>query len=119
VVGIALAVFATYRGYTHALDEAINPGMGIINIAAEFISHSIYVYFLAGTIPWICRNVSVKKRRARKVAAIPIFGFAITLVAYTAADMILNPASTEYGFILSIILGFVLMLAAVLLEWKS
>jgi len=92
---------------------------GWVNVAAEFISHSVYYFFLAGTIPWIARNVSTKKRRARKIAAIPLFGFAITMVAYTATDMILNPAATEYDFVLSIILGFVLLLAAVLLEWKG
>jgi putative membrane protein len=116
VVGIAIAIFAIYRGYSNAVDAL---GLGWVNIAAEFISHSVYYLFLAGTIPWIARNVSTKKRRARKIAAIPLFGFAITMVAYTAVDMILNPAATEYGFILSIILGFILLLAAVLLEWKG
>ncbi|MCX6815010.1 MAG: DUF373 family protein [Candidatus Aenigmarchaeota archaeon] len=116
VVGIAMAIFAAYRGYSHAI-EALN--LGIINVAAEFISHSVYLFFLAGTIPWIGRNVNVKKKRSRKIAAIPLFGFAITLVAYSATDMILNPAATEISFILSIILGFVLLLAAILLEWKG
>ena len=74
---------------------------------------------MGGTIAWVSRNVSVKKRRGRKIAAIPLFGFAITLVAYMAADLILSPASTGFNFILSIVIGFGMLLAAIILEWKG
>jgi putative membrane protein len=116
VVGLAFAVLATYRGYFGALSQS---GMGMFEIAAGFISQSAYLYFMGGTIAWVSRNVSVKKRRARKIAAIPLFGFAITLVAYMAADLILNPASTGFNFILSIVIGFGMLLGAIILEWKG
>jgi putative membrane protein len=116
VVGIAFAALATYRGYFGVLEA---PNTGIFQLAAEFVSHSAFFYFMGGTIAWVSRNVSVKKRRAGRIAAIPLFAFAVTIVAYTAADLILNPASTGLNFILSIVTGFGMLLAAIILEWKS
>lgn len=116
VVGIAFAALATYRGYFGALAQS---AMGMFEIAAGFVTHSVYLYFMGGAIAWVSRNVSVKKRTARKIAAIPLFAFAISLVAYTAADLILNPASTGFIFILSIVIGFIMLLAAIILEWKG
>ena len=116
VVGMAFAALATYRGYFGALAQS---GMGIFEIAAGFIIESVYLYFMGGSIAWVSRNVSVKKRSARRIAAIPLFAFAMSLVAYTAADLILTPASTGLNFILSIVAGFGMLLAAIILEWKG
>jgi C4-dicarboxylate transporter DctQ subunit len=63
--------------------------------------------------------VAYKSLESFVLAAIPLFGFAITMVAFTATDIIINPSVSEFSFILSIIVGFVLLLAAVLLEWKG
>ncbi|HJW96646.1 MAG TPA: DUF373 family protein [archaeon] len=115
VVGIAFMSLAIYRGYFAVLSYL---NAGIMEITAQFISNSAFLFFMAGTVAWIGRNVSHKKRSARRVAAIPLFSFAITLVAYTAAEVILNPGNMGLSFILSIIGGFVLMLAALILEWK-
>jgi uncharacterized membrane protein len=115
VVGMAFLVLGAYRGYFTILDY---PNMGVIETIAYAISRSVFLFFMAGTVAWIGRNVSLKKRRARSIAAIPLFGFAITLVAYTAADVILNSSSMGLNFILSIIAGFGLLMAAILLEWK-
>ena len=116
VVGMAFAALATYRGYLGILES---PNTGMFQLAAEFVSHSVFFYFMGGTIAWVSRNVSVKKRRGRNIAAIPLFGFAISLVAYMAADLIMNPASTGLNFILSILIGFGMLLAAIILEWKG
>jgi len=116
VVGIAFAALATYRGYIGILEA---PSPGFFQIAAEFVSHSVFFYFMGGTIAWMSRNVSVRKRSARKIAAIPLFAFAITIVAFMAAELILNPASTGLNFILSILVGFGMLLAAIILEWKG
>jgi len=116
VVGMAFAALATYRGYFGALAQS---GMGIFEIAAGFIIESVYLYFMGGSIAWVSRNVSVKKRSARRIAAIPLFAFAMSLVAYTAADLILTPASTGLNFILSIVAGFGMLLVAIILEWKG
>jgi putative membrane protein len=116
VVGMAFAALATYRGYFGALAQS---GMGIFEIVAGFVTQSVYLYFMGGTAAWVSRNVSVRKRRARRIAAIPLFAFAMSLVAYMAADLILNPASTGLNFILSIVIGFGMLLAAIILEWKG
>jgi putative membrane protein len=116
VVGMAFAALATYRGYFGALAQS---GMGVFEIAAGFVIESVYLYFMGGSIAWISRNVSVRKRGAMRIAAIPLFAFAMSIVAYTAADLILNPASTGLTFILSIVAGFGMLLAAIILEWKG
>ena len=116
VAGLLLVAIATYRGYLIALESS---AMGPIETAAGFVNRTIFIYFMGGTIAWVARNTSVKKRSKGKIAAIPLFGFAITLVAYTASQMILNPGLMSLTFILSIIGGFFLMLAAVILDWKG
>jgi hypothetical protein len=69
-------------------------------------------------VAWVGRGVSHQKNR-RKVAAVPIFGFAISLVIYNAAELILQPEISVINFILSIIIGFALLFVALVLEWKS
>jgi len=116
VVGMTLFVLATWRGYFGILEHS---GSGMLEMAAGFVTHSVYLYFLGGTIAWTGKSATLKKRRPGRIAAIPLFGLAITLVAYTASEVIINPASTGLYFILSIVGGFILMLAAVILEWKG
>jgi len=116
VVGMAFTALATYRGYFGAMAQS---SMGVFEMAAGFIIESVYFYFMGASIAWMSRNVSVRKRSARRIAAIPLFGFAVSIVAYTAADLILNPASTGLNFILSIVAGFGMLLAAIILEWKG
>ena len=67
---------------------------------------------------WIGKGISSKKRSARRIASIPIFGFALTMVVHSGANLILEPNIPIYNFILSIVAGFVLLFAAVYIEKK-
>ncbi len=116
IVSMVFCALGMYRGYTSAL-EWLN--IGIFETGAGFVSASVYFFFIAGTIAWIGRNVHTKKRSGRKIAAIPLFGFAISLVIYNAAELILKPESFAFNFLFSIVFGFSLLFVAVLLEWKG
>ncbi len=117
IVGIALGILATYRGFI-SLEPFLS--IGIFESAAAFVFSSIYFYFLAGAVAWIGRNVGLKKkRRIRNVIAVIIFGFAISLVVYNAAELIINPDLSIFNFIISIILGFILIFIALMIELKG
>ena len=115
VLGIVFAALAAYRGYTLMTDWLV---MGIFETIASFLSASIYYFWLAGAVAWIGRGISRKTRSARRVASIPIFGFAVTLVVHSGANLILQPDTPIYNFILSIVVGFILLFAAVYIEKK-
>ncbi|MEM5812707.1 MAG: DUF373 family protein, partial [Candidatus Aenigmatarchaeota archaeon] len=105
VAGMCLAALATYRGFLGVMEQ---PAIGIFETAATFLVHSAFLYFMGGTIAWIGRNVSVKKRTMGKTASIPLFGFAITIVTYSASQSILKN-STGIDFIYSLIVGFAVL----------
>ncbi|MBL7206514.1 MAG: DUF373 family protein [Candidatus Aenigmarchaeota archaeon] len=115
MIGIAFFLLATYRGYTTMLEFL---SIGIFETVASFISASIYFYFISGAGIWIARNVKDMSRSGRRVVAVVLFGFAIALVVYNATELIIKPALPFWNFVGSIIIGFVLMFIAVLLEWK-
>jgi len=117
IVAIAFTVLASYSGYI-ALTEWLN--IGFFESISGFVTASVFFYFLAGAIAWIGRSVSLgsEKRSGSKIVSVPIFGFAISLVIYTAADMILTPQISMLTFIFSIVIGFGMMFAALLIEWK-
>ena len=115
IITIAFLVFATYSGYT-----ATNgfTGENIFEISSTFVSASIYMYYLAAAFAWVGRNVGNKKRSIRTIIAVALFGLAVAVVIYSAAQLIANPSLSLLDFILSIILGFLLLFVAVLIEWK-
>jgi putative membrane protein len=115
VLGIIFAGLAAYRGYTFMTDWFV---MGFFETIAAFLSASVYYFWLAGAVAWVGKGVSSKSRSARRIASIPIFGFAVTLVIHSGANLILQPDSPIYNFILSIVVGFVLLFAAVYIEKK-
>jgi len=116
IVAIAFAVFATYRGYEVMLNWL---NTGFFEIASSFVSASIYFYFLAAAVAWTGRNIGTKKRRARDVAAVVIFGLAVSIVINSAAQLILEPSLSIFSFIVSIMFGFLLLFMALMIEWKS
>jgi len=89
-------------------------------VVSAFIVASIYIYFLAGAIAWIGRSISMgaRKRSGRKIVSVPIFGFAVSLVVYNAANIILVPQISILTFIFSIVAGFGLMFVALFIEWR-
>ncbi len=115
VLGIVFAGLAAYRGYTVMTDWLV---VGIFETAAAFLSASAYYFWLAGAVGWVGKGISSKTRSARRIASIPIFGFAVTMVIHSGANLILQPQYPIYDFILSIVVGFVLLFAAVYIEKK-
>ncbi len=115
LIAIVFAVLATYRGYEVITDWI---GIGLFETVSAYTSASIYFYFLAGASAWIGRGVNREKSRG-KLISMPVFGFAVSLVIYNAAELILSPEAQAMNFIYSIIMGFGLLFAALLIEWKS
>lgn len=116
---VMTAVFfalASYRGYLGIL-EAIETG--IFEIIAGFLSASVFFFFLSGTLAWIGRSIRVEDRSIKKVVSVTIFGFSIAWVVFNSAELILRPEISAFNFILSIVLGFILIFIALLIEWKA
>jgi len=77
---------------------------------------SIYIYFISFAALWLGRNLGVRKRGWKKILAVIIFGFAVSIVVYSAGELIVKPSVTFVDFAITIAAGFVLMLVAFLLE---
>jgi len=115
LISIVFIIFASYEGYT-----SIEPMQdeNVFTVCAVFVSSSVYLYFIAGALAWIGRNIGTKKRNLRTVISVALFGFAVSLVIYSAAQLIANPLMPMLQFIISIIVGFCLLFLAVIIEWK-
>lgn len=116
IVAIAFASLATYRGYS-VMTEWLN--VGLFEMISSYVSASVYLYYVSLAMLWVGRNISVKKRRARNIMSVGVFGFAVSLVIYNASELILMPEISMYNFIFSIVFGFVLIFIALLIEWKK
>ena len=115
IVGLAIAALASYRGYEAALGW-INTG--ILETASAFTAASVYFFFLAGAFAWIGRSISVEERSVKGILGVIVFGFAVSLVVYNAAQLIIQPELSLINFLGSIGLGFILIFVAIILEWK-
>jgi putative membrane protein len=116
IVGIALFILASVRGYDAAI-QWIN--IGVFETAASFVLSSIYFFYLGGIIAWIGHSMSSVKRSGKTVVSVTIFGFAVSFVIFNAANIILNPNISMFNFVLSILIGFALIFAALAIELKK
>ena len=108
-------MLASYRGYTVMQDWLV---LGMFETVASFLSASIYYFWVAGAMGWIGKMVGMKKRSASRAVSIPMFGFAISLVIHSGAQLILEPSTSIYTFVSSIVAGFILLFTAVYIEKK-
>ncbi len=115
IIGILFTVLASYRGY-NAMQNWL--AMGLFETIAAFLSASVYYYWIAGTMAWLGKSIGTKKRSVSRAISIPMFGFAISLVIHSGVEMILQPDTSIYTFISSIIAGFILLFTAVYIEKK-
>ena len=113
IVAIAVTALALYRGYNSVADFV---NIGLFEATSAFLVASVYFFWIAGTIAWLGKNITSKNRKTSRIASIPLFGLAATLVIYNASELILNPDVSTFNFILSIALGFVLAFMAVAIE---
>ena len=116
VVGIAIAILALFRGYDSALTWL---DTGLLETASAFTFSSIYLFFLAGAFAWIGKNISMGERSARGIVGVIIFGFAVSLVIHNASQLIILPELSVFNFLVSIVVGFILIFVALILEWKK
>jgi putative membrane protein len=116
VVGMIIAAVALFRGYDAALPWLET---GILETASAFIIDSVYFFFLAGAFAWIGRNISKGERSVKGMLGVIVFGFAVSLVVYNAAQLIVQPELSLVNFLSSIAIGFVLIFVALVLEWKK
>jgi len=115
IIAILFLVFATYSSFIATEGLVVD---NVFELASLYVSSSIYLYYFAAAMAWIGRNIGNKKRSIRTVFAVTIFGLAISVVIYSAAQLIANPLLPLMDFILSVIIGFLLLFIAVLIEWK-
>ena len=115
IIGGIFIILALYRGVTGFFDYI---DIGIFETVAGFLSPSIYFFFLAAAFIWVGRNILKGKRSSKKIASVIIFAFSVSLVIFNAAELILKPTLSAFNFIISIILGFILIFIAIYLELK-
>lgn len=116
IVSIVISILATVRGYDAAISWF---NIGLFETASAFVASSVFYYFMAGAISWLGKSITTKERSGRSIVAVTIFGFAISLVVYNAAQLIIKPDLSLFNFIFSIVFGFALIFGALLLELKK
>jgi len=116
IVGIAVFILGTYRGYEKMIPWV---DIGIFELSSAFVSAAIFIYFLAAIIAWIGHSMSSRKRSGKTIASVSIFGFAVSFVIYSAAKVILIGDFLNFDFILSIVISFILIIIGFLIEWKG
>ncbi|MFH1364446.1 MAG: DUF373 family protein [Candidatus Aenigmatarchaeota archaeon] len=113
---IVFFALGTFRGITVAPNYL---DFGLFEIAASYLSASIYFYFISGIALWMARNVTFRKRSPSRVAAIPIFGLAIAIVVFNSSELIIRPDYPIIDFIYSTVFAFIILFAALIIEWKA
>lgn len=113
IVSIAVSVLAVYRGYTSVMDF-IN--IGPFEATAAFFLSSVYFFWISGTIAWLGKKVRMQEKKVSRIASVPIFGLAASLVIYEASELILDPNLSSFNFIITLALGFVLAFVALAVE---
>jgi len=116
VVAILAAIYATYRGYMGAIAVA---APGLFEMPAAFLGASVYYYFIAVAAAWMGRLVAHRRVTIRGVVSFLLFGFAISMVIYNAAELVINPDISFMNFLISIVAGFALLGVALAIELKK
>jgi putative membrane protein len=116
IVSFAITALAIYRGYNVVLDVM---NTGLFEMVASFFTASVYFFWIAGMIAWLGNNMSLRIRSANRIASVPLFGLATSIIIYNVSDIILNPGLPIFSFLVSLSLGFVVAFIALLLETSS
>ncbi len=116
ILAIIAILYASYRGYVGAMGLA---GTGLFEMSAAFLDASVYYYFIAVAAAWIGKAVAHRKATIRGVVAFLMFGFAISMVIYNAAELVIKPDVSFMNFLISIAMGFVILGIALVIELKK
>ncbi|HLD57450.1 MAG TPA: DUF373 family protein [archaeon] len=113
VIGVVIGVLAVYRGYSYTLDWV---NVGYFEIAASFISATVYYIWLAFLVIWAGKTLYAKKVFLGRAISVPVFIFAISIVIYNASEFVLKSENGMTNFLISIAIGFVLIIAAIMID---
>ncbi len=116
VIAVIAAVYASYRGYVVAVGLT---GPGLFEMSAAFLGASVYYYFIAVAAAWIGGAVAHRRVTIRGVVAFLMFGFAISMVIYNAAELVIQPDLSFMNFLISIVVGFIILGIALVIELKK
>ncbi len=113
ILGGVIGVLGFYRGYVY-----IQPFMekGVFEAAAAFITSTIFIFWAAVVVGWLGRSAYKKAKNLGRILSVPIFGFAVSLVLFGAADLIVTPALAVTSFLMYVVLGGLLILLSVLVD---
>ena len=113
IIGVIVVALAVYRGFTFALEWV---KVGYFEIAASFLSAAVYYIWLAFLIVWAGKAVSAKKIDIGRTISIPVLVFAVSIVIYNASQLVLKAESGMFNFIIAIVIGFALIIAAIVID---
>ncbi len=113
ILGGVTGILGFYRGYT---SMQIFAEKGIFEAVAAFIYSSIFLFWIAVAVGWLGRSAYKKSRGLGRIVSVPIFSFAIFLVLFGGADLIITPAASITSFLFYVIIGGLLILLSVIAD---
>lgn len=108
-----IGVLGVYRGYIHMQGFVEK---SLFEVVASFTSYSVFLLWIAVVVGWLGRSAYKKVKDLGRTLSIPIFSFAVALVAFGAADTIISPTLQLTPFLLYIVLSGMLILLSVVID---
>ena len=105
-----------YRGYLYTQSFVEK---GIFESISAFIYSTVFFFWLAVATGWFGRSAYKKSRHLGRIISVPIFSFAVALVFFGAADLIVTPALSIATFLLYVAIGGILILLSVVVDKVS
>ncbi len=113
IIGVIIGILAVYKGYNFTLEWV---KIGYFEIAASFLSASVYYIWLAFLIIWAGKTVYSPKISLNRAISIPVFVFAVSIVIYNASQLVLKAENGMFNFLISIVIGFALIIGAIVID---
>ena len=116
ILGALVGILGVYRGYIHMQEFASE---SLFKVVASFTSYSVFLLWIAVVVGWLGRSAYIRAKDFSRVISVPLFSFSVALVAFGAADTIINSTLTFTPFLLYVILGGLLILLSVIIDKVS
>ncbi len=113
VLAVVIGILGLYRGYSYMQTFLTKTFFEII---AAFVHSSVFILWIAVAVGLLSRSAYKRKKSVGRIASVPIFGFAVALVLFGAADLIVEPTSSITTFLLYVVLGGLLILLSVIVD---
>ena len=115
IAALAIGLIAISNGYGAVAMLGSAPWDQTIGI---FVYNSVYLFFLSNVMIWAGWLIGHPQKYTHAVTMI-ILGFSLTFLLYSAAEAMLFPAKGLINLVLSIILGFLVIVTTFALETKN